>query len=132
MKTAHNSAPEPPYLIPTPPLPAGEQPYHHRWQPYIIAIDFDGTLCNDCWPEIGPPHEAIIARAKRRQAQGTKLILWTCRVGQRLDEAVEWCAARGLHFDAVNANLPEIITAYSGDSRKITADEYWDDRGVRP
>ena len=39
-------------------------------------------------------------------------------------------SARGLYFDAVNANLPERIAYFGGDCRKISADEYWDDRAV--
>lgn len=99
--------------------------------PYIIAIDFDGTLCEDRWPLIGPPIEINIALAKEAQAAGSRLILWTCRTDERLQEALEWCAAHELYFDAVNANLSEIIKAYGSESRKISADEYWDDKAVR-
>ncbi len=97
----------------------------------IIAVDFDGCLCENKWPKIGPANEAVIRRLLRMQATGDKLILWTCRTGERLREAVDWCGERGLAFDAVNENLPEIIAAYGEDTRKITASEYWDDRAVR-
>ena len=26
----------------------------------IIAVDFDGTLCTDCFPKIGQPNTALI------------------------------------------------------------------------
>lgn len=94
----------------------------------IIAVDFDGTLCKNKWPEIGMPNEELIEYLKKRQANGEKLILWTNRVGERLDEAVKWSAEKGLIFDAVNENLPEIIELFGGDSRKIFANEYIDDR----
>ena len=58
------------------------------------------------------------------------LILWTCRVGERLEEAVAACAEWGLVFDAVNDNLPERIATYGANPRKVNADEYWDDRAV--
>ena len=94
----------------------------------IIAVDFDGTLCENKWPEIGIPYEELIEYLKKRQANGEKLILWTNRVGNQLDEAVKWSAEKGLVFDAVNENLPEIVEAFGVDSRKIFANEYIDDR----
>lgn len=94
----------------------------------IIAVDFDGTLCENKWPEIGKPNLELIAYLKAQRDAGMKLILWTCRVGNRLMEAVQWCHARGLYFDAVNENLPEVLEWMGGDSRKIFAHEYIDDK----
>lgn len=96
----------------------------------IIAVDFDGTLCENKYPEIGEPNQYVIDELKKRQKNGDALILWTCRTGNRLSDAVEWCRVQGLVFDRVNENLPEIIEAFGEDSRKITATEYWDDRSV--
>ena len=97
--------------------------------PRIIAVDFDGTLCEDRWPEIGRANEPVLSRLRRAKTLGrAKIILWTCRAGKELTEAVEWCAARGIIFDAVNENLPEIRETFGKDTRKIYADEYWDDR----
>ena len=96
----------------------------------IIAVDFDGTLCENMWPEIGPANWRIIFALMRRQAEGDKIILWTCREGELLDEAVSWCINHRLHLDAVNANLPEMIQKYGSDCRKVYADEYWDDKSV--
>ncbi|MDD7641434.1 MAG: hypothetical protein PUK75_02940 [bacterium] len=97
----------------------------------IIAVDFDGTLCKDCYPKIGDANEGLIARLKELHRQGDRLILWTCRQGERLEEALHFCLDRGLSFDAVNENLPEIIEQYGSDSRKIFADVYLDDRCER-
>lgn len=96
----------------------------------IIAVDFDGTLCENNWPEIGEPKKEVITYLKERQAAGDKLILWTCRVGEMLEKAVKWCAGQGLEFDAVNKNLPEIIAEFGTDTRKIFANEYIDDRNA--
>ena len=98
----------------------------------IIAVDFDGTLCYSNWPELGDPNTALIEYLKRFRAQGHKLILWTCRAGEALDNAVDWCRDLGLVFDAVNDNLPEIVALYGNNSRKITCDYYIDDRACLP
>lgn len=92
-----------------------------------IAVDFDGTLCEERWPDIGEPNTMLIDFLIRWQEQGNKVILWTCREDAMLGMAVDWCAERGLHFDAVNCNLPERISYYNNDSRKIGADYYIDD-----
>lgn len=98
----------------------------------IIAVDFDGTLCENAWPGIGPARAGVIDYVLGEQMTGAKLILWTNRRGERLDEAVKWCAARGIAFDAVNENLAEIIQAFGGDCRKVYADEYLDDKALSP
>lgn len=96
----------------------------------VIAVDFDGTLCDSAWPEIGKENQPVINELLRRQADGDRIILWTCRTGVLLDAAVAWCTNHGLNFDAINSNVPERITLYGDDPRKVSADEYWDDRAV--
>lgn len=98
----------------------------------IIAVDFDGTLCAECYPSIGAPNIPLIYALCEMQHRGTKLILWTCRCGEKLAEAISWCKSQGIIFDAVNENLPEIISLYGNDSRKITADLYIDDKSSLP
>ena len=96
----------------------------------IIAVDFDGTLSLGEWPNIGPTNEELIALLKERKKNGDKLILWTCREGDALQEAVRWCEREGLVFDAVNDNIPEMIERYGTNSRKVSCDYYIDDRAV--
>ena len=94
----------------------------------VYAVDFDGTLCEDAFPEIGAPKLAAINFVKAARAAGDKVILWTCRVDDRLEAAARWCAEQGLVFDAVNDNLPELIEKYGSNCRKVCADVYIDDR----
>ena len=94
----------------------------------ILAIDFDGTISLGDWPEVGPANDRLISYLLDRKRYGDKLILWTCRAGEALDAAINFCAQHGLHFDAVNDNLPEIVKRYGSNSRKITCDYYIDDR----
>lgn len=95
-----------------------------------IAIDFDGTLCTNEWPRIGCPNYDVIRRALAERSQGAVLILWTCREGKLLQEAITACQNWGLTFDAVNDSTPEWKEHFGNNPRKIGATEYWDDRAV--
>jgi hydroxymethylpyrimidine pyrophosphatase-like HAD family hydrolase len=96
----------------------------------IFTVDFDGTLCKHEYPKIGEPNQKMINFCKEIKKEGHKLILWTCRRDEPLQEAVQWCNEKGIFFDAVNENLPEIIEMFGGDCRKICADYYIDDRNL--
>jgi hypothetical protein len=98
----------------------------------IIAVDFDGTLCKDAYPGIGVPNLRLIRSLIANRKNGDKLILWTCREGEHLQEAVDWCKARGLEFDAVNENVPELKEKYGTDPRKIGCNLMIDDKAVKP
>jgi hypothetical protein len=100
-------------------------------RPRIVAVDFDGCLCKNAWPEIGNPNMDIIDKLIQHRISGGKAILWTCRENAALERAVAWCKELGLEFDAVNANLPEQTAFFGNDSRKLGADEYWDDKAVQ-
>lgn len=93
----------------------------------IIAVDFDGTLCNST--TIGEPNNKLIKKLIKARSDGHKVILWTCREGDNLEEAVKWCEKKGLIFDKVNDNLDDIVWK---PSRKVLADIYIDDRSVDP
>jgi hypothetical protein len=98
----------------------------------IIAVDFDGTLCKHEYPDIGEPNTPLIrSLINVRQYGKAKLILWTCRRDKHLQEAVDWCKEQGLEFDAVNENLPEVIASFGGDTRKVVADIYLDDKAEK-
>lgn len=96
----------------------------------IFATDFDGTLCESVFPGIGEPNMALINYLIKKRKKGNKVILWTCRVGERLQEAVDWCRQYGLEFDAVNDNLPELVEKFGNQTRKVYADVYIDDKAV--
>lgn len=93
----------------------------------IIAVDFDGTIVEHKYPEIG--HERPFATSTLRKLIEEKhqLILWTVRRGKLLDEAVEWCRERGVEFYAVNRNFPEEVVESNGTCCKINADLFIDD-----
>ena len=94
----------------------------------IFAIDFDGTIVADAYPEIG--HLNVLAEYFIRdlKARGHTFILWTNRCGKHLEEAVAFLKANGLAPDYVNVNVPELIERFGNDCRKVYADCYIDDR----
>lgn len=96
----------------------------------VFAVDFDGTLCESWYPAIGPPIQSVIDYVKGLADAGNSIILWTCRTDDRLQEALDWCTSRGLSFAAVNENLPDRIEQYGGDTRKVSADHYIDDKAI--
>lgn len=91
-----------------------------------IAVDFDGTLADTDATKIYSPNTKLINYLISHKEKGDKVILWTCREGSRLNQAVEWCKMQGLEFDAVNDNLPG-LKLFGMNPRKIAADVYIDD-----
>lgn len=96
-----------------------------------IAVDFDGTIVEHRYPEIGRERPFAIQTLKMLIEDHHKLILWSVREGRLLDEAVEWCSQRGVEFYAVNKDFPEEDTDKNRHfSRKLKADMWIDDRNV--
>ena len=97
----------------------------------IIAVDFDGTIVEHRYPAIGPELPFAIDTLRQLAAEGHRLILWTVREGQYLDEAVEFCRSRGLEFYAVNRDYPEEVQEHNHHfTRKLKADLWIDDRNL--
>jgi len=107
---------------------------------FILSVDFDGTLVEGSYPEKGAFKTNIIDKVKEFATTGQcEIVLWTCREGKALEEAVSRCKEVGLTFDAINNNSPtaarwiENETKKSGDTfagRKIYADFYVDDKAM--
>lgn len=94
-----------------------------------IAVDFDGTIVEHAYPRIGKEMLFAFATLKELNKRGHKLILWTFRHGEYLDEAVEYCRKNGVEFYAVNKNFPEEVWDQNV-ARKLNADIFIDDRNV--
>lgn len=98
-----------------------------------LAVDFDGTIVEDKFPYVGHELENSISTLKTLKSYGVKLILWTCRSGNYLNDAINFCKSRGLEFDAVNDNIPNPKFPQNVDrSPKVFADFYIDDRAFPP
>ena len=98
--------------------------------PLKIAIDFDGTIVEHKYPEIGKEILFAFETLKALQKQKHQLILWTYRSGKELDDAVEYCRQNGVEFYAVNASYPEEEFDEDFASRKIDCDIFIDDRNI--
>ena len=97
----------------------------------VIAVDFDGTIVENRYPEIGDERPFATDTLRMLAKDKHQLILWSCREGKLLDDAVAWCRERGVEFWAVNKDYPEEEeTKNSYFSRKIKADMFIDDRQV--
>ena len=93
-------------------------------RPLDIAIDFDGTITKEnSYPEIGELKPNCVDVLKKLKAQGHRLILWTCRNGEKLKEATDFMAAQGVVFDSVNKSIWNPGTL----SVKVCAHLYIDD-----
>lgn len=96
----------------------------------IIAVDFDGTIVEDRYPEIGKPMLFAFDTLKKLENRGYRLILWTFRTGKKLQEAISFCKQNGIEFYAVNSSFEGEIFDSESQSRKISADIFIDDRNL--
>ena len=95
----------------------------------ILSIDFDGTIVKHKFPQIG----ALLPGAKETITklwdEGYYIIIWTCRGGQNLVDAIEFLKDMEIPYDKINENAPfEMI--YFKPFPKIYADVYIDDRNL--
>lgn len=89
----------------------------------IIAVDYDGTLYGNTL------NTHLVNALKAQQARGATVILWTCREGQSLCDALKTLNGAGFKPNYVNQNCPEGVRRLGHDSRKVYADVYIDDKG---
>lgn len=94
-----------------------------------IAVDFDGTIVEYKYPEIGKEKPFAIQTLRTLQREGNKIILFTSREGELLDDAVAFCHERGLDFFAVNSNQPA-NALFTRQTSKVIADVYIDDKNL--
>ena len=101
--------------------------------PLIIAVDFDDTLAKvgEKYPEIGEPTYllAILILYRRIFKEHLQIILWTCRDGEALQMAINYCKEWGLEFDAVNEDAPATLK-WKPKTPKPFAHIYIDDRSL--
>ena len=96
-----------------------------------IAVDFDGTIVEHAYPEIGSEIPFATDTLRMLIEDRHQLILWSCREGELLQDAIDWCHERGVDFYAVNRDFPEEdIERNEHFSRKLKVDLFIDDRNI--
>jgi len=96
----------------------------------IIEVDFDGTIVEHRFPDIGRPVPLALETLRECQELGAKLILWTMRSDTKdelyLTQAVDYLTKGGVSLFGINEN-PE--TDWS-TSPKAYAHIYVDDAAL--
>lgn len=95
-----------------------------------IAIDFDGTICRSEFPTIKGQMPYVQAAMHKLHEAGHYMIIWTCREGNDLVNAINWLKDNDIPFDRINDNHESNIKMYNNNSRKISADVYIDDKNL--
>lgn len=96
----------------------------------ILAVDFDRTLHTGNHPAIGAVAPYARVSMKTLAAEGHYIIIWTCRTGDLLLEAINWLLENDIPFSRVNDHNPDNLAQYGIDGKKIYADVYIDDKQV--
>ncbi len=98
----------------------------------VIAVDFDGTIVEHKYPEIGEERPFAVETLKKLAEQRHKLILWTVREGKLLEDALDWCKERGLEFYAINSDCSDRFNEAKDKnySCKLNADVFIDDKNI--
>lgn len=112
---------------------------------FTVAIDFDGTLITDAWPQCGvdmPGGAEVIAWLL---SQGARIIIWTCRTEKQCPPGApwsdiqyvhDWLKDHGFRWDLgirilVNDNFSDIREKFNhSESRKVFAHVYVDDKNL--
>ena len=95
--------------------------------PMIIAVDFDGTCVKEKYPKIGSDLPGAVETLQALVARDHRLILWTCREGQELEDAVNWFKEREIELFGINETPLDADFRPQG-GRKVYANLYIDDR----
>jgi len=97
-----------------------------------IAVDFDGTIVENRYPQIGEERPYATDVLKKLIEKRHKLVLWTVRRGEELEAALNWCRERGVEFYAVNDEAAEMLREERSQnlSCKLNADVFIDDRNI--
>lgn len=74
----------------------------------IAAVDFDGTIVENEFPEIGELKPMVREGLKFLKDRGFSIIIWTVRDGNYLDQVKEFLDNEQLPYDFINENDPRV------------------------
>jgi len=93
----------------------------------IIAVDFDGTVVDHIYPDIGKPVPLALEWLKKLQDLNFKIILLTMRSDQYLQDAVDYLETNSIKLYGINQNPDQ---SFWTNSNKVYADYYIDDAAI--
>lgn len=96
----------------------------------IIAVDFDGTISRGEYPAIGGEQPYAGEVLRKLHGQGHYIIIWTCRCGVPLLNAINWLLERNIPFDRINDHNPDNVAKYGEGGNKVYAHCYIDDKNI--
>jgi hypothetical protein len=99
-------------------------------RPWVLAIDFDGTICEESFPEVGKLKEDADVYINMLYDEGYHIVINTCRSGKYEGMAHEFLKKIGIKYHYLNNNMPYLIEEYGQDCRKISADVYIDNKNL--
>jgi len=94
----------------------------------IIAIDFDGTIVEHAYPNIGELKPNVKKTINKWYDAGHKIIIWSCRDTNTKEEAEDFLNINGIKFHTFNENVD---ANDFNPHPKVFAHLYIDDRGFR-
>lgn len=92
-----------------------------------IAVDFDGTIVEHKFPEIGTIKGNVVDRIREWYEQGHTICIWTCRTEKYAEEAQQFLYDNNIPYHFFNEN-PNC--SFDDNCRKILANIYLDDRAL--
>lgn len=95
---------------------------------YILAIDFDLTICMSDYPKLGDERYEAGYIIRKLYNEGYGIVINTCREGREVAIAMNWLDDHKIPYDYINCNFPYLVEYYKADCRKISADLYIDDK----
>lgn len=93
-------------------------------RPKVVAVDLDGTILHDEFPEKGKPVDGMRKQLEALHELGWKIVIWTVR--DENESVAAHLRKYDIPFDYINEN-PH---GPPKTSRKIYADVYLDDRAI--
>lgn len=96
----------------------------------FIGIDFDGTIVEEGFPEIGKIKQETVLFMKLLREKGHNIIIWTARSGVYEQQAKEFLDENNIPYDYINENPEDEFYKRGEQGRKIFCHYYLDDRAV--
>lgn len=93
----------------------------------IIAVDFDGTCVKHRYPMVGEDVDGAVSVLKELVRKGHKIILYTMRSGDTLDDAISWFIDNDIGLWGINRNPGQYGWS---SSPKVFANLYIDDAAL--